>query len=500
MPAMPTTSRFGTRGVELVESAFPLGTYDLVLSLGGDYFTGNNLFSAHDADTYYSQRLFVTFAPLEGLELTLGASETRNQDNALATPTAEVSGDPVLGVRYGLHWGTFFAVAAAVRLEIPTSAGGTGLTAKAYTLSGQLLGSWRANRWLALHLNAGYSLDNSSKIYGAQPLQPMQRFAFAISTANQALVGLGAETDFAVSESLRVGPFLEATAGFGIGAKLARDPIQLTLGAKLIPRGAERFELAAGVDLAVAGKPVVNGSQMAGIAPWQIFGRVAVHLGPSAAAGSAVAAVASCAADSDCSAGKVCDAGVCSTVVVKTVVQEAKTPPTYVVRGKVFNKTGNAPIDSAVLKISGYDSTRLAVDPKTGEYASWALACGDGIVQVTATAPGFHDNVQTVAKGADKEVKVVDFGLTSATEVLTGTIRGSLHDSEDGSGVKGEVVFPAINLKLKADSDGRFETTLKPGHYSVLVTAPRYLTQKKEITVNQADVVILNVDLIARHK
>jgi len=497
--ASPTTSRLGTRGIERVESAWSTRAKDIVISLGGDAYSGNKLLASNDTDKMFHQQLFLTWAPVEGLDLTVSESFASN-NNSVWKPAAVVQtlGSPTLGAKYGMAVSSDFAVAAAVRALIPTSLQGHTFAVSGTSVAGLLCASYRAASFLGLSLNLGYLLDRSDHITSAK-LTTAQRFALGISAANQATAGLGVETDWGLGGDVRAGPFAELTSSFGVGAKLRNDPIRATAGAKIQPLG-PWLEVSVGGDFALEGKATASGSDMAGIPPWDVFVRLAGHLGPWITRQS-TAIAASCSQDSDCSSGMSCHAGRCVIVTeVVRIEQVVKAQATYRITGKVTNKNTKALLDSASVTISGYESSPLVVNRKTGEYVSFPLPCGEGLVQLTATGDGFHQEQKTLPKGASEETKVADFTLQPASELMTAELTGSIKDATTGKPVLGGVFLPVLNLQIKADKEGHFKVVVNSGRYEVLITAPGYLTQKKEIHLRGGDSVILNIDMNVRSK
>jgi hypothetical protein len=364
------------------------------------------------------------------------------------------------------------------------------------SLTGLLSCSYRAASFMGMTLNLGYLLDRSAQLSKSK-LTPVQRFAAGISDVSQALVSVGVETDWQVGNGTRVGPFAELTGGFGLGARLRDDPIRATLGTKIQPLGASRLEVTLGADYALAGQPRATGTEMAGIAPWAIFARVGGPLTWMRCATLATTVASSCARDADCAQGLVCVAGACAVVKVERVVEGRAT---FAIVGRVTDQATQKPIDSAIITISGYESTPVAVNRQTGEYVSFPLPCGDGLVQLTAVADRFFEQKQTIPKAGDNEVRIVDFALRSTAQAPTAEVRGSLKDEANGESVQGTVFFPSLNVKIETDPDGHFRTSLAPGRYQILITAPRFFTQKKELEIRGGDNVILNVDLTARGK
>lgn len=494
----PTAGRLGTRGIERVESAWTTKPQDVVISLGGDGYSGKRLFASNDTDTLFHQQLFLTWAPVKGLDLTVGEAYSTN-DNSVWKPAAVVHtfGNPTLGAKYGVTLTPDFAIAAAVRAFFPTALQGRSLVFNATSVAGLLSASYRVASFVGLSLNLGYLLDRSAQL-SRSALTPVQRFALGISDSNQATAGLGVETDWSLGGNVRAGPFAEVTSGFGIDTKLREDPIRATVGTKIDLFSGNILELSVGADFALEGKASTADSNMAGIAPWDVFVRIAGHLGPLFARQPAAI---SCTQASECGAGMTCHAGTCAVVTeIVRVEQVVRAQATYRISGKVTNRNTHAPLDSANVAISGYETSPLVVNRNSGEYVSFPLPCGEGLVQLTAIAEGFHQEQKTVQKGSDQQIMTVDFALQPASELIPAELRGSIKDAENGHPIQGSVFIPVLNLKINADEKGYFRTTVSPGRYELLITAPQYLTQKKEIHLRGGDSVILNVDMSPRGK
>jgi len=231
---------------------------------------------------------------------------------------------------------------------------------------------------------------------------------------------------------------------------------------------------------------------MAGIPAWEIFARISGHLG-SWLLFRAPSGATSCVRDDDCASGMTCVASTC----VEQVIRSAAT---FKIAGKVLAKGSNAPVDGATVTISGFETTPVAVNRKTGGYVSFALPCGEGLMQLTVAADGFRQEQKVVPRGADQEVKTVDFALASSTELLTAELRGTLKNAANGQPIPGIVFVPALDLEIPTDEGGHFHAVLKAGRYQVLISSPRYLTQKKDVQLHGGDVVIFDADMTARPK
>jgi len=241
---------------------------------------------------------------------------------------------------------------------------------------------------------------------------------------------------------------------------------------------------------------------MAGIPPWEAFGRVTAHLGPKSEAAPKVTGPKTCSADTECFEGQVCVDGMCGRLkeVVKEVVKEIERPiPTFTIEGSVSDQTSGDPVGNATLTFSGIGGSALAVDYKTGAFKSWPIPCGDGLIKVSVAAPGYRPLEETVPKGKGDEVKSLALKMQNTGEMAMGEIKGALKDAVTGQPIKAAQIFiPILNQKIRPDAEGKFGAQVKAGRYQVLISGAKYITQKKEIEIRAGDVVIFNVDMTSK--
>lgn len=120
-----------------------------------------------------------------------------------------------------------------------------------------------------------------------------------------------------------------------------------------------------------------------------------------------------------------------------------------------------------------------------------------GPVAVHVTAPGFTpgEEAAAVVAGTTAELSIT---LVPEQKRLPATIKGQIRNVRGGRPVRATLEIKELKLKLTADADGRFETELPGGRYSVRIAAPGFITQNKQVVVRDGDQVIFNVELFPK--
>ncbi|MCC6811210.1 MAG: carboxypeptidase regulatory-like domain-containing protein [Deltaproteobacteria bacterium] len=470
-----TLSLRGTAGAHRVEAALPLPQFTFVLGYQASFFEAKNFIAAGDAHRRSEHHLVLAFAPHETVQIGLMGHATSDANAGppsapFLSPEAQTFGDPALTLKWSLGLPKSFSIGAHVVFNVPTSVLGNGLRFDAFRLSLQALATWRPHRVIHVSANAGYLVDRSGLLF-AGPLEGMLRFASGTAQMGLILVAIAADASFDIKGALGLGGFIEVSGGIAPGLAAAEHPFLFSAGVKAVAP-ARTLELAFGTDVRLSGAPVVDGA-LPGLPSWQAFVRLLVR--PSLARAEPT-----------------------REVVVKEVPRDVVkeiAPATFTVRGTVRSAGGAALPIGATVSVGDGDVSALAVDPATGAYRSYPLACGAGLMQVRARAPGHAPSDKTVARGAVGEVVTVDFALQPLDRPQTGELRGIVKDGRTGASLAAEIFVPSLGLKWISDDDGRFHRELPAGRHTVLVSAKGYLTQKKEIDVRPGDVVILNIDL-----
>jgi hypothetical protein len=117
-----------------------------------------------------------------------------------------------------------------------------------------------------------------------------------------------------------------------------------------------------------------------------------------------------------------------------------------------------------------------------------------GPVEIKAALEGYKPG-QEVAQVVVGQSSPVVVALVKAEKKQPATISGLVRSTQTGGPVAATLEIPQTKLKASADAKGAFTFELQGGIYRVIISAPGYLTQTKNVTVKEGDEVIFNVDL-----
>jgi hypothetical protein len=474
---------WGTRGGARVESATSLSGGSLVLALGNAFMNTSGLLVAEDADSQSTQRLALVWAPLEGLEVGFRQVATVNRYTAVVTHNFQVQGNPSIALKYIEAVTPLVGIGTIIEAVIPTSSGGTGLALEALTAEGRALTTLHAQPWLDLSLNAGYVFDRSGRLMSEVTSDQVTRFVYDINRTHRFTYGFAAAAHFVVADLVGLSPYLEVAGALAPGLVVSANPLRATVGLRGFPPVARSVEVGVSYEHRLGGAPR-TGSPYAGLAPWMVTGQLTLHMGETV---TPPAVIAECPPPPE--------------VPPREVVREVEvSPKTFTMTGKVLDATSGQPVPHAKVRVSGSPSL-LTTDEATGAFTVWPMPVGSGLVQLSAEAYGYASAQQTLPRGAADEVKEVLIGMKPVSHALIGTFKGSVKSAQTGHAVaRAEVFIPALNQHIQASAEGTFEVTVKAGRYQVLVSAPGHLTQTKELTLRDGEVVILNIDLHARRR
>jgi hypothetical protein len=493
------TSIYATHGIHQLEVAVPLSVGSWVVSTDGEFFTADNLAIAGEHHRRLKWRGAFAFSPWRGLDLGLSWTAMSNSSRpVLSSPTVN-TGDPELSAKFAHVLDSKLALGALLQILVPTSEDGSGLAFNGTTVTGQALATYQPARALTLTLDAGYRFDNTRKVFSssfAAGEETLMRFDGNIARTNALVGGLGAIGDFEASGRVTAAPFVEFVAAVAPSGSFSENHIAANLGAKALIKAEGLVELSAGATLRIAGAPSAT-SKLPGLPPWEAFVRLAFHPASATKADPAGIGPDHCDDQNACGDRFACVKNAC--LPVQEVIKEVtKVPPTFLISGVITDGSTGAPIREAAVRISGSENTLLT--DGNGAFSSWPIAVDDGLVQISAIAPGFRPAQQNLTKGPAGETKTVAIQLVRLGKKVNGTIRGSLRDKGTGMPVVGVISIPSAGKTVYSNGEGNFAVELPSGRHELLITAPDMKPQEKQITVGPGEVVILNVDMTPQRK
>lgn len=322
---------------------------------------------------------------------------------------------------------------------------------------------------LRFHFNAGYQLDNSGSLasFDNYPLASLQveKFALGINPSRMQLK-LGMDFDFRRWTGFGLTPLMEFNFDIATGdtdrdfddprflrpnGPLSAEDIDgratiwMTLGARVNPlRG---LNLDIGTDIGLMspgygfGPPVI---------PWNLILGLSYAVDPSP------------------------PTRVVTKERVKVVGSQA--PPTGKLRGRITNARTLEPVEGAVITFPGRDLTGLSSDPDGG-FISYDFPSGTLVLMVR------HADYQP--QKVEAEIRV---GSTTQVEVKLepaapkiGRIDGKIVDLK-GNGVAATIQAEGPETRpVSVQADGTFSVELKPGAYTLKVSAVDYLSKEHRV-------------------
>lgn len=195
-----------------------------------------------------------------------------------------------------------------------------------------------------------------------------------------------------------------------------------------------------------------------------------------------------------------------STVTASTAtlrpasVEVVVTPGTPVELTMVLaEKTGPGRITGVVSAgpdrpLAGAKVTSGATSVKTNATGEYVLEkVGPGPVKVRVLLDGYTPADEVVQVPPEASAKL-DVTLEVATQRAKAKVRG-LVSSVEGPVAKASVRIVELKLKQAVKADGRFEVEVPGGRYTLVIEAPRHVTQTRQLEVADGDQAIFQIEL-----
>jgi uncharacterized membrane protein len=158
------------------------------------------------------------------------------------------------------------------------------------------------------------------------------------------------------------------------------------------------------------------------------------------------------------------------------------------VRLTVVDKKTGAPLPNAEVKIGG----RVLHTNASGLVLTGTLKPGPVSLEVARAEYGMAAEAAMVVGGSTAELKLA---LLADKDREPATLSGIVRAVDGGTRLKAKVAIAELKLETSAAADGTFSLQVPAGRYSVTISAPGYLEQKRPLEVKWGDRAILNVDL-----
>lgn len=174
---------------------------------------------------------------------------------------------------------------------------------------------------------------------------------------------------------------------------------------------------------------------------------------------------------------------------VTAAVQAKKEPPKTgsLAISVVSRETGN-PIAGAVVAVQGKEYQ----SDQAGSVTVEGLL--PGLVPIAVKARGYRDASEVGSVVALKSSEV-PIALAEAEKPVPAVIKGTVKSRQGGKPVAATLEIPEARIKTSADARGAFTFRVEAGTYRVMISAPGFLHQQKDITVKPGDQAIFNIVL-----
>jgi hypothetical protein len=476
----------GSRGGAHVEAATLLDTSETSLSFSTSYGRGSDVFLPGDTDTLQRQLFGVRYAPLSFLQLGFNMSLTTNTNTSDPDFSAATLGDPRLQVKGRLFSRPRLGLSGLAEVVIPTAAQSAGVNLGGSSLELRLLGSWAALDWLETSVNLGAVIDGRNKVFNPNDYSRVKMFAGRAPVSNRVEYGISAAARFSAKDLVDMGPFVEISGAYGLGAPTNQDPLVLSLGARLAPQQSRRWEFGCGADVRVAGapEPTLGLAKMPGELPFTLFAQAAVHFN---------------SVETECAGPLAARAGAPDAAEAPAPTGDGSHIPPYSIQGLVVDAGNGTPVREAVVSVLSMPGVRYLTD-KQGAFTTPPLDAQpvkpQTMIRLQVQATDYASKTQEVAPSQDGSPLTLRIELTAAQRPSEGSIKGVVLNRVTGKPVtQGFIFLPTLQLRLPIDAHGAFSGHLRAGRHQVLIYAKGYVTQRKDIVISRDDVVIFNIDL-----
>jgi len=162
-------------------------------------------------------------------------------------------------------------------------------------------------------------------------------------------------------------------------------------------------------------------------------------------------------------------------------------PPVGALAILLLDQQTAAPVANALIKLGGKEY-------RTGPGGNVTIAdLPPGPVALEVVAASYRP-LQEVASVVKARTASVPLKLVKEEQKVPATLTGVVR-TRGGKPIAATLEIPEAEIRTAASEAGTFTFHIQGGTYTVQISAPGYLTQKKRVTVKDGDQAIFNVDL-----
>lgn len=494
-PTLDVSSRSSSDQTGLDVSALP-GLYHLGLaealphgigtSFGLGYGYTEDVLGTDDSHHRFHSTLAIQLAPARSgffrnlsmgvhlnsrLDLHTSSPESGNPQN-LSTDTS-FSSDPTFSFRYAGALGHGWSAGVQADIWIPASNFPT-VSFVATSPSLRFLLSYQLSRKLKIASHWGARYDRSAESApDADQLSRADRLSLGVSVASAVLAGVGA-----IWTQGRWEWMVESTVDWLIGSHVSDpliSPFHLSAGTRYAFNDMRTVTLGAYLDSTLSKRPVVDVGQPLFVVDPRISFMIAL--------------------------GIRFDPWASEHPVVKEVqplskpVAEQPTPEIEVQHGEVrlsVRDVSNRSITDASVELAQDDKVIPLTLDVQGEYHAERVPVGNYRLIVRRTGFAAFEQAIDVVKNQVLEPKVIlEFSVKGQ---LKGLVRAF-----DGTIVPAQIIIETPDhqkaFEATVGTDGMFQINVPPGRYVVRISAEKYRSQTRKVTVEENGVTVLNADL-----
>jgi outer membrane protein OmpA-like peptidoglycan-associated protein len=450
----------------------------------GQISSGENVVRAGDANTRAVGNVLFQSTINQYFAINAGIRASNNT-NTFGQPEAMLSqGDFHLGAAGYYQLDPAFHIGGDLTLFIPADFGTAGLAGSGTSVRPRLLATLDTRPLtdgevpLDIHANLAYFADGSQNaVADGVDLTRVERYAYGVSAYSFVEVGLGFEYDL---------PYVTPFLGWQLRVPVAPS-VDVCGGDFLCPEEADGFAGPQLLTLGVRGEPIEHLGLHAG---------VDISLTGNDAAGIPVTPPANFTLGVSWTIDPTPKVEYVEKVIEKEKIVD-KTPAQGVLAGSIIDSDTQKPIGGVLIEYVGSSFTPQSTNPVDGTFRSYGVPPETPVV-LRFSHPDYEplEVKQTIAEGE----RTLNFSLKAIPKKadLTGRVLDTKDKPIDSARVK--LTGEGDTKVVSVDAAGAFRQEVKPGRYTVAITAEGYLTKGRDVEIKPNEKLSLDFVLTPKPK